>query len=137
MATIDLSTPVGRIRAATGDWQDPVVLRDEDIEAVYTNSSENENQAIKTCAYYILATLARNGHERLDRIEIWGSDTFNNYLKYVEKVITNPAGGLGVGGASIYAGGVDKEDFYNNLTDSTVINKRIPTYNNMRDPFCE
>lgn len=137
MATIDLSTPVGRIRAAIGDWRDPITLSDDVIEQTLANCDGNENRAITTCAFYILAILAPQGHERLDRIEIWGSDAFNNYLKYVEKVITNPAGGLGVGSAGIYAGGVDKEDFYNNLTDSTVINKRIPTYNNMRDPFCE
>ena len=35
----------------------------------------------------------------------------------------------------IYAGGVDREEFVNNLADPTIINKRIPTYDNMRDPF--
>lgn len=135
MATIDLTTAVGRIRAAVGDWVDPVILDDTTISQVYANSGNNEGTAIRTCAYYILGTLSRNSRERIDRIEFFGSESFNNYLSYIQKVITNPANGLpGMSLGGVYAGGVDKEDFDDNAVDSTVIQKEIPSYTNYREP---
>lgn len=135
MATIDLSTAVGRIRAAIGDWVDPVILDDAAISQVYANSGSNENQAIRTCAFYILGTLSRNTRERVDRIEWYGSESFKNYLSYIEKVITNPSSGLpGMSIGGIYAGGISKEDFTTNTADGDIIQKEIPSYTNYREP---
>lgn len=135
MATIDLTTPEGKIRAAIGDWVDPIILDDDTILQVYANCNSNEPQAIKTCAYYILATLTQSTHSRVDRLETYGNQAFDQYLSYIKQVITNPASGLaGLSLAGVYAGGVDVAEFNTNAADSTTKQKQIPSYDNYRDP---
>lgn len=133
--TLDLTNPVDRIRLKLGDWQDIEILPDAVYEYYLEANDNNERAATIDAAYAILATLTQSTRQRLDRIEYYGEQAFSQHLTFIKEFIRSPYSSFNTAG--IYAGGVDKEDFYSNLADSTVINKRIPTYNNMRDPFCE
>lgn len=132
MAALDLTTAVDRVRLAIADYSDPEILDDTTIQYVLTKNSGNENASIRECATYILGVLSQDTRERLDRLEFYGNQRFSQYLTYLKQVLLNPQYFQVAG---IYAGGVDREEFVNNLADPTIINKRIPTYDNMRDPF--
>ena len=128
MATIDITTSLGKLRLAIADYQDPVVFDDATLQAILDKNDGNEQAAIKEAASYMLGALSRQSRMRLDRIEIMGSEAFNNYLTYLKYTINNPAGSMFANGG-IYVGGVDTTDFYDNRNDATVIQKRIPSYN--------
>lgn len=126
MATIDMTEPVGRVRLAIADYSDPVVLPDETIQIVLDKHNGNETATIKECAGYILGSLCLKGHVRIEKMEIWGSDVFNNYLKYLDKVINSPTGAYATAG--IYAGGTSKSDMAANWADPDVVQHPIPSY---------
>ena len=128
MASLDLSKPVDVVRLAIADYQDPEVFDDTMLRAILDKNDGNEAAAIKEAASYMLGALSRQSRMRLDRIEIMGSEAFNNYLTYLKYTINNPATGVFAAGG-IYVGGVDTTDFYDNRNDATVIQKRIPSYN--------
>lgn len=134
MATIDMSKPVDRMRMRLGDWDDVTILPDHVYEYYLTANDNNEKAATVEAAYAILAILTHNTRERLDRLEFYSQQQFDQHLTLIREYIRNPNSSFNTAG--IYAGGVDREEFLNNLADPTIINKRIPTYDNMRDPFC-
>lgn len=124
---LDLDNPVHRVRANIADWSDLPTLSDDVIEQVLTQQSNNEAAASRVCATYILGILSQQTHERLDRIELWGSEKFNNYLKYIKEFITSPMNGL-FANAGIYAAGIDKAEVDANNSDPTIIPNKIPSY---------
>jgi len=91
MSAIDVSTPLGQLRLRCGDVSDMPFLPDSVYTTTYTNSNNNLQAAAKTCASYILAQLAFNTHEKLYQVEVWGAEAFQNYSKYLQTVILNPA----------------------------------------------
>lgn len=127
MGTLDLSTAVDRVRLTIADYNDPEILPDDTITYVLTKNSNNETAAAKECAIYILGALSHSGHQRLDRIEIWGSDRFNQYLTYLKQYINSPTSALNPVG--FYVAGVDKQDVVDNILDSSVIQTRLPITN--------
>lgn len=129
MAALDLTTAVDRVRLAIADYADPETLDDTTIQYVLTKHDDNETAATKECAMYILGMLSHNTRERVDRLEFFGSERFNNYLVYLKQVLMNPAMFM-TGG--IYAGGVDVTDFNANASDVNTIQKEIPSYSNYR-----
>lgn len=129
MAALDLTTAVDRVRLAIADYADPEILDDATIQYVLTKHDDNETAATKECAMYILGMLAQSTHSRIDRIEMWGSERFNNYLVYLKQVLMNPSMFL-TGG--IYAGGVDVTDFNTDASDVDNIQRQIPSYSNYR-----
>ena len=76
-------------------------------------------------AQLILAQLSYGSHQKLGAIEQWGSEAFNNYLKYIKQVITNPANAA-MGG--IYVAGMNLEDTRNNKLDTTIVQHKLPVY---------
>ena len=94
--------------------------------------SNNETAVIKEAAQIILGSLSYGTRERLDRIETFGNQAFEQYLKYLKEVIKSPTGNYA--SAGVYCGGVYREDFINNVTDPEVIQKPIPSYD---DPWYE
>lgn len=91
MAIIDPTSTLGVLRLRCGDTSDMPFLADNVYTTVYASSNNNLQLATKTCAQYILASLAFNTHEKLYQIEVWGSEAFQNYSKYLQSVILNPA----------------------------------------------
>lgn len=126
MTTIDPTTALGRLRLATADYNDPVILDDATITYVLTKNNSNEAAAIKECAAYILGALSQMTTERLDKLTFYGSERFNNYLKYLKEVINNTTSSLSTSVAGVYFGGVNKQDFIDNRHDQTVIHHEYP-----------
>lgn len=127
MPVLDMTEPVSRIRLGIADYNDPVLITDEVIQYTLDKNSGNEQAAIKECAYFILGALSKSTRQRVDRIELWGSDAYNQYLSYIKEVIRSPNGAYA--SAGIYAAGIDVEDIVSNATDTTIFYKPLPVSN--------
>lgn len=125
MATIDPSIAEDRIRLACGDTSDLPYLTDDIYTYCLSQQSNNEPAATKMAAQLILAQLSYGQHQRLDKLEQWGSEAFNNYLTYIKQVITNPS--LNATGG-VYVGGMELADVQANILDTTIVQKRIINY---------
>lgn len=121
---IDLTEPVGRIRLTIGDVSDWPVLSDQQISDTLEQFNNNEEKATRQCAQYILATLSLRGDYRLDRIQMLSSGVFEQYMRYLQYTINSPTSALNA--VKIYACGVYKDDYENNILDDTVLH-RVPT----------
>lgn len=121
---LDLTDPIARVRLAVADWQDIPILPDETYEYLLTKNSNNEPATIKEAAYIILGTLSFGTRQRLDRVEVYGNMSFDQYMKFIKEVIKNPSGNYTTAG--VYAAGVYVSDVLNNQADTEVIQKRIP-----------
>jgi len=53
-----INDPVARIRLACGDTEQPYWLDDSTYQYALQQSNNNEKQATKQCAFYILAQLS-------------------------------------------------------------------------------
>ena len=116
-----INDPVARIRLACGDTEQPYWLDDSTYQYALHQSNNNEKQATKQCAFYILAQLTRNAHEKLVQIEIYGREYFENYRDFIMMVIKNPMSGAV---APIpYGGGVMKEE-----ASQLIANGEVNTY---------
>ena len=113
---IDVNTPEGRIRLRVGDIQDVPILPDSIYTYYYQVNNSNENRTVVSIAYAILAALSQNTRERLDRIEYYGQEAFDNYLKFIDILIKDPR--TSVTGAGVYCGGLSKEDMRENNSNS-------------------
>jgi hypothetical protein len=80
---IDPTTDIGKLRLKCGDTGDLTLLPDLVYSTTLADSSGNINQAAKTCSMYILAMMSQNPHQKMVQLEIWGSEIFENYRKYL------------------------------------------------------
>lgn len=115
---IDVNTPEGRIRLRVGDIQDVPILPDSIYTYYYQVNNSNENRTIVSIAYAILAALSQNTRERLDRIEYYGQEAFDNYLKFINVLIKDPRTSMTIAG--VYCGGLSKEDMRENDSNPDV-----------------
>lgn len=124
MAVIDLTTPIGRIRMAVGDCLDITYLSDTQYQDLLDANNQNENAVTQIAAGYILMMLSFDTRCRLDRIETYGNNAFEQYMKALKETIRNPI--YGSSAPHIYAAGVYVEDVLDNQSDTTVVQKRLP-----------
>jgi len=123
---IDMSIPRDRVRLAVGDTQDIVILGDSVYDYLLDTQGYSEPVATQKAAYYILGQLAPNTRQRLDRIEVYGNQAFEQYVALIKMVIKDPSAGINIG--AVWGGGVSIEDFVASANDPDVILKPIPTY---------
>lgn len=90
MAVLDPTSALGKVRLRIGDWHDLVILPDAVIQATLDDYGGSVSQAASRCAQYILATLTSKSHKKVGLLEVWGSETFNNYVTFLEKTVLNP-----------------------------------------------
>jgi hypothetical protein len=90
MTVIDPTTPLGKVRLRTGDWQDIIILSDATINATLEDCDNNIPRASQLCAQYILAILSANTHRKIPQFETWGNEYFEQYLKFIKATIQNP-----------------------------------------------
>lgn len=91
MPVLNPASPVGKVRLRIGDWQDLVILPDAVIEQAIEDCDDNLPRASSLCAQYILATLTHKTHRKLTgQLEVWGSEQFDNYLKFLKATVLNP-----------------------------------------------
>lgn len=119
------NSAISRLRLACGDITDLPYLDDTTYQYCLDTQLNNEVAATKMAAQLILAQLSYGSHQRLDKIEMWGSEAFNNYLIFIRQVITNPS--LNATGG-IYCGGMLLADVQANIQDTTLVQKRLINY---------
>lgn len=125
MATLDLTEAVSRIRLAVGDVTDLPYLSDDTYQYCLDQNTGNESAATRMAAQLILAQLSYGSHQKIGQVEVWGTEAFANYLKFIKQVISNPAYNSIAG---VYVGGMNLSDVQSNLTDSTLVQKRVINY---------
>lgn len=125
---IDMTSPIGRIRMKVGDTADVPILPDNVYEYYLEENKGNERATIREVAYVILGTLTQNTRKRMDRIETFGQQSFDQYLKFIQQVINNPLASLTSSGEFCggYVGGVSKSDFTKNLDNFDNIPTDMP-----------
>lgn len=125
---IDMTSPIGRIRVKVGDTADVPILPDNVYEFYFKENKENEKATVREVAYVILGVLSQNTRQRLDRIETFGQQAFDQYLKFIQQVINNPTTVLTTSGGYFggYVGGISKSDFTKNLTNRDNIVTDMP-----------
>lgn len=90
MASVDPSTPVGKVRLRTGDWQTLPILPDAVIESALTDCNNDIPRASALCAQYILGMLTHKTHRRMVQLETWSGEQYDNYVKFIQMTILNP-----------------------------------------------
>lgn len=88
---IDPTTNIGKLKLKVGDIQDIAILPDSVYTETLVDNNNNINRSAKVCAGYIAAILSQRTHERLNFIEIWGSEAYKNYMDYIKNVMSNPS----------------------------------------------
>lgn len=116
------NNPIDRIRLAIGDADcDYEFLDDNSYEYYLEKNNNNENRTILDCARAILFTLARRTRERAGDIEVYGSEAFRQYESALKLILKNPD--MYVYTIVPYAGGISRQDMYDNDNDTDVPNK--------------
>ena len=96
MTTIDPSTNLGKLRLRLGDFLDIQQLPDAVYNQVIldhtdTNGNVNLRECAMLCGSYILASLAFSVHSKMQLLEVYGSEAFNNYKSYLMMVTKDPS----------------------------------------------
>lgn len=90
MPILDPTSPIGKVRLRTGDWQDLTILPDSVIESALEDCDNNLPRTAQLCAQYILATLTAKTHRKLAQLETWSNEQFENYVTFIKTTILNP-----------------------------------------------
>lgn len=88
---IDFSTNIGRLRLRVADVGDLSYLPDSVYTQVLADNDDNLPRSAVTLAIYILGQLAFKTHRKLAQLEVYGSEAFENYRKFLLMTVTNPA----------------------------------------------
>lgn len=87
---LDLTTAINKVRLRTGDYHDIRILQDSVIESALAECNDSIPRTVSLCAQYILGSLSAKTHKRLAQIESWGSEQFDNYVKFLKMTVLNP-----------------------------------------------
>lgn len=87
---LDPTTDIGKLRLRVGDWSDLPYLPDEVYQATLDDTSNNLPKSATILAQYILGILTRKTHRKLQQLEVFGSDQFNQYLQFLKETVLNP-----------------------------------------------
>lgn len=90
MASLDLSQNEDKIRLRVGDYNEPLLLPTSVYTTTLAENGDNVNKCVSIIATYILAIFAQRTRERLNYIEVYGSDVYKNYKDFLLNVIKNP-----------------------------------------------
>lgn len=87
---LDPTSNIGKVRLRVGDFSDLPYLPDEVYQATLDDTSNNLPKSATIIAQYILGILSRKTHRKLQQLEVFGSDVFNQYLQFLKETILNP-----------------------------------------------
>lgn len=128
MAVINLATPEGQLRLETGDVADIPILSDAEYTYILSKHGNIVADSVVDALYAILARLSFETRQRLDRIEFYGNQSFEQYSKFVTDKIANLQGTNRLASNfSIYAGGL--------LLSDMAVNNANPDINRVVTPF--
>ena len=131
---IDLNTPVGQLRLETGDVGDIVILSDAEYSYILSKYGNSVKDSVIDALYAVLARLSFKTRERLDRIEYFGNQSYEQYKTFVENKIKQLNGtGFVASNFNVYAGGISVEDAEKYKSDSDLIQWHNPLENDNFD----
>lgn len=105
-----------RLRLATGDIDESLVFLDDATYAYYLSKNNgNEKRTARELMPIILLSLAKMRRERAYEVEVFGAETFNNYMQALKFAISNPA--MYDVEFTPYAGGISRSDMQANMND--------------------
>ena len=115
---LDLNNPVHIIRLELGDTKDLQIYSDAEYQYYLDKNDGNLKQAIIESGHAILMKLSHGSRQRLDRIEFYGNQNFEQFMKALERKIAQLSGKASRGevaaGSSVFAGGVFKSECRDN-----------------------
>jgi hypothetical protein len=86
------------------------------------------------CAGILLPILApRSARQRAGKIEVYGSEYFKNYAAFLKDFVRDPRSSWITAG--IYAGGISKQDMFDNNANPDVVTTPSPDF--LRSPWDE
>jgi len=110
--------PRDRVRMKIGDIdQTNEYLSDQWYDYFIQQNSKNETLAALDAAKAILSYFTKNSREKVDQVEVWGNDQFDNYLKWLKEFTENPSIS-GLKSAIPFGGGTSKSDMNERKSDS-------------------
>lgn len=124
---LNLNTLEGQLRLETGDVSDVAVMSDAEYTYILSQHNNVVKDSVLDALYAILARLAYNTDQRLDRIQFWGSQSYEQYKSFVEGKIKQIQGiGFVANNFNVYAGGISKEDAANYAADTDLVQWQNP-----------
>lgn len=109
----DLSNPIMQVRLNVADtFSDVELLKDAEYQYFLDKYDGNVNRATLDAARAILFVLSRQTRERIDVLEIHGDQWARQYREALIEMLRNPELSLSI--AMPYAGGISKQDMYEN-----------------------
>ena len=111
------NNPIDAIRLTLADTFDDIeLLKDGDYVFFLNKYNGNVRRAAIDAARSILFKLARSTRERIDVLEIHGDQWARQYREALIEMLRNPE--LTISVAMPYAGGISKQDMYENDNNS-------------------
>ena len=111
---LDLNNPVHIIRLELGDTKDLQIYSDAEYQYYLDKNNGDLKQAIIESGHAILMKLSHGSRQRLDRIEFYGNQNFEQFMKALERKIAQLSGKASRGevaaGATVFAGGVYRSE---------------------------
>lgn len=122
--TNDPTRDIDRVRLSVGDTNvSNEYLDDAWYQHFLDNNDDNETLAAIDAAKAILVKFTSNVRERVDQIELYGNQQFDNYLSWLKDFIENPSIS-GLRSPVPYLGGLSKSDMRDNK--NTTDNNKTP-----------
>lgn len=116
--TNDPNNPIDRVRINIGDTDiDNEYISDAWYLYYYTVLENNEVLTSIEVAKKVLAKFTSNTREITDQVEIYGNETFKQYLQWLKEFIENPSLS-GLRSPVPYGGGISLIDIENNNSNS-------------------
>ena len=111
------TSAVDRVRLACGDIDTTLVFLDDATYQYYLDKNNgNEKRTARELMPIILLSLAKMRRERAYMCEVYGADTFNNYMQALKLALANPA--IYDVEFTPYAGGISRSDMEANMLDT-------------------
>jgi hypothetical protein len=90
MAILDPTTNIGKLRLRLGDWMEIEWLPDSVYESTLADTGNNLPKSAIILAQYILAILTRKTDRKLQQLEVYGSQVFQQYFQFLKDTVLNP-----------------------------------------------
>ncbi len=111
------TSAVDRVRISVGDIDTTLVFLDDATYQYYLDKNNgNEKRTARELMPIILLSLAKMRRERAYMCEVYGADTFNNYMQALKLALSNPA--IYDVEFTPYAGGISRSDMEANMLDN-------------------
>ena len=118
------TSAIDRLRLSLGDTSTSFTILDDATYSYYlTKNSNNEKRTARELMPIALMQLTQMRRERAYQVEVYGADTFNNYMQALKLAISNPA--IYDVEFTPYAGGISRSDMQDNMNDNDTISPTL------------